>query len=354
MLRQQRTWLVTGCAGFIGSHLIETLLKLNQKVIGLDNFGTGHRRNLNIVRKAVGEKAWKRFNFIHGDIRKLKDCYKAFGFKLPYSARRTQDQKARPAIRRSKVDIVLHQAALGSVPRSIEDPLSTHEVNISGFANMLVAARDSKVRRFVYASSSSVYGDSKELPKREDRIGKQLSPYAVSKYANELYATVFGQCYGLETIGLRYFNVFGPRQDPRGSYAAVVPRWIGEMLAKKKNVIYGDGQTSRDFCYVANVVQANILAGMTNNHSSLNEVYNVACGQATSLTLLHAGIRTGLQKFRGPVKIYPAAYRPFREGDVRHSLATIAKARLLLGYRPSDLIDEGITKTVQSYLLCRL
>jgi UDP-N-acetylglucosamine 4-epimerase len=219
---------------------------------------------------------------------------------------------------------------------------------------MLVAARDSKVRRFVYATSSSVYGDSKKLPKREDRIGKQLSPYAVSKYANELYATVFGQCYGLETIGLRYFNVFGPRQDPMGSYAAVVPRWIGEMLAKKKNVIYGDGQTSRDFCYVANVVQGNILAGMTNNHSSLNEVYNVACGQATSLTLLHAGIRTALQKFRGPVKIYPAAYRPFREGDVRHSLATIAKARLLLGYRPSDLIDEGITKTVQSYLLCRL
>ena len=253
--RHPKTWLVTGCAGFIGSHLIETLLKLNQNVVGLDNFATGHRKNLALVRKSVGEKAWKRFHFIRGDIRKLADCYNAFGIKTPKvgsgpgavggKLRRTANRSLHTA---HSVDIVLHQAALGSVPRSIKDPLRTHEVNVTGFVNMLMAARDAGVKRFVYASSSSVYGDSKELPKREDRIGNQLSPYAVSKYANELYAWVFGRCYGLETIGLRYFNVFGPRQDPEGPYAAVIPRWIAGVKKGKPVLIYGDGKTSRDFC----------------------------------------------------------------------------------------------------------
>jgi len=250
--RQPKTWLVTGCAGFIGSHLIETLLTLNQKVVGLDNFATGHPRNLKLVRQAVGEKAWKRFHFVMGDIRKVRDCYKAFGLRPPHPAPSpqhplpsTQYKKFKALNSRFKIDIILHQAALGSVPRSIKDPLSTHEVNVTGFVNMLMAAQDSGVKRFVYASSSSVYGDSKELPKREDRIGNQLSPYAVSKYANELYAKVFGRCYGLETIGLRYFNVFGPRQDPNGPYAAVIPRWIAAIKKGKPVQIYGDGKMSR-------------------------------------------------------------------------------------------------------------
>lgn len=353
MRRHPKTWLVTGCAGFIGSHLIETLLKLNQKVVGLDNFATGHQRNLNLVRKAVGEKAWKRFHLVRGDIRKINDCYKAFGLKMPKLGGSLKVTANRPRRTVRSVDVVLHQAALGSVPRSINDPLSTHEVNVTGFVSMLIATRNAGVRRFVYASSSSVYGDSPVLPKREDRFGRQLSPYAVSKYANELYAGVFGKCYGLETIGLRYFNVFGPRQDPNGPYSAVIPRWIAAIRKGESVQIYGDGKTSRDFCYVDNVVQANLLVGMTNRYSALNGVYNVACGQATSLTMLHEGIREAFKKFRMPVKIRSALHRPFREGDIRRSLASIAKARALLGYRPSDLIDEGITKTIQSYLLCQ-
>ena len=340
---------MTGCAGFIGSHLIETLLNLNQRVVGLDNFATGHRRNLNLVRKAVGEKAWKRFHFVRGDIRKIIDCYKAFGLKMPKLGRSSKPAGSRPRRTAHSVDIVLHQAALGSVPRSIKGPMSTHEVNVTGFVNMLIAARDATVERFVYASSSSVYGDSKELPKREDRIGNQLSPYAVSKYANELYAKVFGQCYGMKTVGLRYFNVFGPRQDPNGPYAAVIPRWIAAIRKGEFVQIYGDGKTSRDFCYVDNAVQANLLAGVTNKHTTLNEACNVACGKATSLALLHARICTALKKSKRPVKVHPPKHRPFREGDIRHSLASIIKSQKLFGYRFSDSIDEGIEKTVQSF-----
>ena len=348
MLRQQRTWLVTGCAGFIGSHLIETLLKLNQKVIGLDNFATGHRKNLNLVCKAVGEKAWKRFHFVRGDIRRINDCYKAFGLEMPKLGRSLKINANRPRHTAHSVDIVLHQAALGSVPRSLNDPLSTHEVNVTGFVNMLIATRNAGVRRFVYASSSSVYGDSPVLPKREDRIGRQLSPYAVSKYANELYAGVFGRCYGLETIGLRYFNVFGPRQDPNGPYAAVIPRWIAAIKKSEPVQIYGDGKTSRDFCYVGNAVQANILAGTVQNKKTLNKIYNVACGARTSLNELHGLIDSTINNSQGlPPKTRTQSsrkcYLKCRKGDIRHSLADIAKPRLSLGYKPAIQIKEGIT-----------
>lgn len=382
MLRQQRTWLVTGCAGFIGSHLVETLLKLNQKVVGLDNFATGHRNNLNLVRKAAGEKAWKRFYFVRGDIRNLKDCYKAFGLKMPKLGSSLKVTANSPRHTAHSVDIVLHQAALGSVPRSIKDPLSTHEVNVTGFVNMLIATRDAGVRRFVYASSSSVYGDSPVLPKREDRIGRQLSPYAVSKYANELYAGVFGRCYGLETIGLRYFNVFGPRQDPNGPYAAVIPRWIAAIRKGEPVLIYGDGKTSRDFCYVDNAVQANFLASLTRDKKAINQIYNVACGASTSLNQLHNFIVPALNATESSLlssknktssskqathgrknRLSPSTcridssqfyiskkiYLKFRNGDIRHSLASINKARKFLGYQPIIEITEGVHKTVGSF-----
>jgi len=341
---------VTGCAGFIGSHLVENLLKLNQKVVGLDNFATGSQKNLRSVKKIVGPKLWKHFQFIHGDITRMRDCYKALGVRPPASALRLQ--KLKKANSKSKIDIILHQAGLGSVPRSIHDPLRTHATNVTGFLNLMVAALNSGVKRLVYAASSSTYGDSRGLPKLEDKIGKALSPYAVSKHADELYAKVFGGCYGLETVGLRYFNVFGPRQDPQGAYAAVIPRWIGEILAKKRNVIYGDGRTSRDFCYVDNVVQANLLAGTASKQHSLNEVYNVACGEATTLRQLHDGIRAAFQKHSPGRSVSAPIYRPFRAGDVRHSLASIEKARRLLGYRPTELIREGIHKTIESYVTC--
>lgn len=331
--RRPRTWLVTGCAGFIGSHLVEALLHLGQRVVGMDNFATGHPRNLTMVRQAVGKKAWRKFRFLRGDVTRLSDC--------------------RRAVRASAIHFILHQAGLGSVPRSIADPLRTHAVNVTGTLNLLVAARDAGVRRFVYAASSSTYGDSTGSPKREDQIGRALSPYAVSKHANELYARVFGRCYGMETFGLRYFNVFGPRQDPCGAYAAVIPRWIGEIQAGRRNVIYGDGKTSRDFCYVDNVVQANLLAALAPRPESRNEVYNIACGEATSLVQLHRGIRQAFlagSPGNGP---RPPLHRPFRKGDVRHSLASIAKARSLLGYRPTDLIGGGLAKTVNWYLSCR-
>ena len=351
---------MTGCAGFIGSHLIETLLKLNQRVVGLDNFATGHRKNLNLVRKVVGEKAWKRFHFVRGDIRKLKDCYKAFGIESPkVGSRRLAvsgglDRPAnRPRRTAHSVDIVLHQAALGSVPRSIKDPLSTHEVNVTGFVNMLIATRDAGVKRFVYASSSSVYGDSPVLPKREDKIGKQLSPYAVSKYANELYAGVFGKCYGLETIGLRYFNVFGPRQDPNGPYAAVIPRWIAAIRKGEPIHIYGDGKTSRDFCYVENAVQANILALFGEKKKVTNQAYNVACGNKTSLLILNKIICRNSKTKNNKLKTKDPIYYDFRNGDVRHSLASINKARRLLSFSPTILVKEGILRTTNSYMAHR-
>ena len=376
MRRQPKTWLVTGCAGFIGSHLIETLLKLNQRVVGLDNFATGHRKNLDLVRKAVGAKAWKRFHFVRGDIRKINDCYKAVGLKMPKLNGSLEVIANRPRHTAHSVDIVLHQAALGSVPRSIKDPLSTHEVNVTGFVNMLIATRDAGVRRFVYASSSSVYGDSKELPKREDRIGNQLSPYAVSKYANELYAKVFGRCYGLETVGLRYFNVFGPRQDPNGPYAAVIPRWIIAIKKGQPVQIYGDGKTSRDFCYVDNAVQANILAGTAQNKKALNQIYNVACGNRTSLNELSCLISSALQTrvngesavgcgksarrgrpratTRGSTKKSPfLRYLLERKGDIRHSLASLGKITKHQGFRPNVETREGIDKAVRGYFVER-
>jgi len=351
---------------------VEHLLLLGQRVVGLDNFATVSQKNLNLVRRAVGKKVWKRFRFIRGDITRLNDCYKALGLRPPPSALRPQ--KGKKVRAKSPIDIILHQAGLGSVPRSIEDPLRTHATNVTGTLNILMAARNAGVKRFVYAASSSTYGDSRDLPKREEKIGEALSPYAVSKHADELYAKVFGRCYGLETIGLRYFNVFGPRQDPQGAYAAVIPRWVGETLVGRRNMIYGDGKTSRDFCYVDNVVQANLLAATVRKPEALNQVYNVACGEATSLKDLHSSMSSTFRKtrlsvrlvvgrgqkasayrlpptaHRLPQKTLPPRFLPERQGDVRHSLASIAKARRLLGYRPIVKISRGLDLTVRAFM----
>ena len=320
-LREQpRTWLVTGVAGFIGSHLLETLLGLGQRVVGLDNFATGHRHNLAAVQALVGPAAWARFNFIEGDIRELADCQRAC----------------------AGVDLVLHQAALGSVPRSIADPITTNATNVGGFLNLLVAARDAGVKRFVYAASSSTYGDHPGLPKVEDTIGRPLSPYAVTKYVNELYADVFARCFGLPSIGLRYFNVFGPRQDPNGAYAAVIPRWAAAMLVGETVYINGDGLTSRDFCFVANAVQANLLAATVVDEAAVNQVYNVAVGDQTSLTGLHQMLAQALAAARPGLQVAAPEYRAFRAGDVRHSRADVGKAQRLLGYAPSHDIGAGL------------
>jgi UDP-N-acetylglucosamine 4-epimerase len=323
-----RKWLVTGCAGFIGSHLVETLLKLKQKVIGLDNFSTGHRHNLEEVQGIVGAEVWKNFRFIEGDITKLEDCREAC----------------------SKPDYVLHHAALGSVPRSIEDPIATNDANVNGFVNMLVAARDARVSRFVYAASSSTYGDHPGLPKVESQIGSPLSPYAVTKYVNELYADVFHRCYGLDSIGLRYFNIFGARQDPEGAYAAVIPKWISAMIRKEPVHVNGDGETSRDFCYIENAVQANLLSATTQNREALNQVYNVAVNERTSLNALFEMQKLLLlSRFPELASLCPQ-YRDFREGDVRHSQADISKAQALLGYRPSHRIREGLAHAMDWYI----
>lgn len=320
---QPRTWLVTGVAGFIGSHLLQALLGLGQRVVGLDNFATGHRHNLDDVRRLVGEAAWRSFRFIEGDIRVLADCQAAC----------------------ARVDFVLHQAALGSVPRSLADPIASNAANVDGFLNMLVAARDAAVRRFVYAASSSTYGDHPGLPKVEDAIGRPLSPYAVTKYVNELYADVFGRAYGMPCVGLRYFNVFGPRQDPNGAYAAVIPRWAAALLGDEPTFINGDGQTSRDFCFVANAVQANLLAATASNPDAANQVYNVAVGEQTSLTELHALLATALAGQRPGLAPQAPQHRDFRAGDVRHSRADVSKARRLLGYLPSHDIRQGLAET---------
>ena len=322
------TWLVTGSAGFIGSHLVETLLGLNQRVVGLDDFSTGHRQNLRQVEEAVGADAWKRHRFIEGSIVDRDTC--------------------RTACR--DVDIVLHQAALGSVPRSIADPLATHQVNVTGFVNMLVAAREARARRFVYASSSSTYGDHEALPKVEDVIGRPLSPYAVSKRADELYAEAFARCYGLETVGLRYFNVFGARQDPEGAYAAVIPRWVRAMLVGEPVEINGDGETTRDFCYVANAVQANLLAALANDRQALNRVYNIAVGERASLNQLFDALRSLLGAERPSLRTVRPVYRAFREGDVRHSIADITLARRLLGYEPSHTLSSGLREALAWYI----
>ena len=328
LLNTPYTWTVTGVAGFIGSNLLEALLRHNQTVVGLDNFATGHQHNLEQVKASVSTEQWSRFRMIEGDICNLKDC---------------QDACA-------NVDYVLHQAALGSVPRSLEDPLLTNENNINGFLNMLVAARDAGVRRFVYAASSSTYGDHPGLPKTEDVIGKPLSPYAVTKYVNELYADVFARCYGFKTIGLRYFNIFGPRQDPEGAYAAVIPKWVASLLNDLPVYINGDGETSRDFCFIDNAVQANLLAATAENEDALNQVYNVAVGEQTSLNQLFEMIKGLLVEDRPGLSGASAVYRDFRAGDVLHSLADISKATRLLGYAPTHRISEGMKEAMGWYI----
>ncbi len=325
---QPAKWLITGVAGFIGSNLLETLLKNNQQVVGLDNFATGHQHNLDQVKALVTPEQWRCFTFIEGDIRNINDCRQAC----------------------DGVDYVLHQAALGSVPRSLEDPVTTNENNITGFLNMLVAARDASTKRFVYAASSSTYGDHPGLPKVEDEIGKPLSPYAVTKVVNELYAEVFAKTYNFKTIGLRYFNIFGQRQDPQGAYAAVIPKWVAAMLANETVYINGDGETSRDFCYIDNAVQANILAATTRNPDALDQVYNVAVGDRTTLNELVEAIRTGLCDQYPHLQSFNPNYRDFRAGDVRHSLADISKAENLLGYQPTHRIDNGIEIALRWYV----
>lgn len=322
-----KRWLVTGAAGFIGSNLVQRLLEGGQHVVGLDNFATGHARNLDDVKALVGPEAAARFSFVEGDIRDLDACHRAC----------------------AGVDFVLHQAALGSVPRSIKDPLTSHLVNVDGTLHLLLAARDAGVKRFVYASSSSVYGDHPGLPKVEGAIGTPLSPYAVTKRTGELYADVFQRSYGLETVGLRYFNVFGRRQDPNGPYAAVMPRWIDAMLAGRPCEIYGDGETSRDFCYVDNAVQANIRAALAPSEST-GAVYNVAYGERTTLTELFFLLRDGLRALGHDVVQDEPVYRDFRPGDVRHSLADISAAREKLGYAPTHSVREGLTETLAWYV----
>jgi UDP-N-acetylglucosamine 4-epimerase len=325
---EQHTWLITGVAGFIGSNLLETMLKLNQRVVGLDNFATGHQRNLDEVQSLLPPEQWANFTFIHGDIRNLGDCNKAcYG-----------------------VDYVLHQAALGSVPRSVENPIATNETNINGFLNMLVAARDAKVKRFVYAASSSTYGDHPGLPKVEDKIGKPLSPYAVTKYVNELYADVFARTYGFNTIGLRYFNVFGPRQDPNGAYAAVIPKWISSMIKSEPVYVNGDGETSRDFCFIENVKQINLLAATSENPESTNQVYNVAVGDRTTLNQLYEALRSNLVAQFPHLENAKPVYRDFRAADVRHSLADISKAAAFLGYQPTHRVGDGLKVAMDWYV----
>lgn len=321
-------WLITGVAGFIGSNLLEHLLTLGETVVGLDNFSTGHFSNLRAVEGIVGPDAWRRFNFIEGDICSLDDCHRAV----------------------KDVDYVLHQAALGSVPRSIADPILTNKSNIDGFVNMLVAARDAQVKRFVYAASSSTYGDHPALPKVEGQIGKPLSPYAVTKYVNELYAEVFASTYGMETIGLRYFNVFGPRQDPKGAYAAVIPRWFEELLEGKPSQINGDGETSRDFCFIDNTVQANLLAATTDNKGAVNQVFNVAVGHRTTLNELYFGIRDLLALELPQLGDAQPTHGELRAGDVRHSQADISKAQALLGYAPQFSVADGLKVTADWFL----
>jgi len=330
------TWLITGVSGFIGSNILETLLLLNQKVVGLDNFSTGYESNLDQVKASVSVKQWNKFEFIKGDIRNKDDCGNAC----------------------IGVDHVLHQAALGSVPRSIEDPISTNSSNIDGFLNILLSAKNHKVKSFSYAASSSTYGDNTELPKKEEKIGKPLSPYAVSKYVNELYADVFANNFNFKSIGLRYFNVFGKRQDPNGAYAAVIPKWISSMLKHEEVFINGDGSTSRDFSYVDNVVQANILSaslGMELNSENKKKdipslVFNVAVGERTSLSELYVYLRDSLAESYPHLKGVEPTYRDFRSGDVMHSQADISKARNLLGYQPSHSVKDGLKEAMEWYI----
>jgi UDP-N-acetylglucosamine 4-epimerase len=323
---EPKKWLITGVAGFIGSNLLETLLKLDQTIVGLDSFVTGHQHNLDEVQQEVTDEQWQRFTMIKGDIRNLDDCKQAV----------------------KGIDYVLHQAALGSVPRSIEDPIKTNQANIDGFLNMLIASRDEKVSSFTYAASSSTYGDHSALPKIEENIGKPLSPYAVTKVVNELYADVFAKTYGFKTIGLRYFNIFGKRQDPNGAYAAVIPKWVSAMLNNKPVYINGDGETSRDFCFIENAVQMNLL-GATASNNAKNEVYNVAVGDRTTLNELFVAIKEGLSVDRSDLSKIKPIYQDFRAGDVRHSQSDISKANNKLGYDPSHNITQGLKESLIWY-----
>ncbi len=328
----QSTWLITGVAGFIGSNLLEKLLVLNQKVIGLDSFDTGYQHNIDEAildaNNTVGKDISNNFKFIEGDISSLGDCKQAC----------------------EEVDFVLHQAALGSVPRSIEDPIGSNKANIDGFVNMLVASRDAGVKRFVYAASSSSYGDNNDLPKKENIIGNPLSPYAVTKVVNELYANVFAKNYDLKTIGLRYFNIFGKRQDPDGAYAAVIPKWISSIINNEDVFINGDGETSRDFCYIENTIQINILAALTDNNEAIDQVYNVALNDRTSLNELHQMLEEKLIKKINQLEKKNPIYRDFRPGDVRHSQASIEKAKKLLDYQPEYKISDGLDEAIEWYI----
>jgi UDP-N-acetylglucosamine/UDP-N-acetylgalactosamine 4-epimerase len=315
-----RTWLITGVAGFIGSNLLERLLRLDQYVIGLDNFSTGYQRNLDEVRSAVGPLLWQRANIVEGDICDFDTCRRVC----------------------REAEYVLHQAALGSVPRSMVDPIRTHASNVNGFLNMLVAARDAKIVKFVYASSSSIYGDDPTLPKIEEKVGRPLSPYAATKAMNEIYAGVFARAYDLPCIGLRYFNVFGPRQDPDGAYAAVIPKWIAALLERRPVEIFGDGETSRDFSFIENVIQANLLAATTDNPLALNQTFNIAVGETTTLNELFRMIESALRQVDASMPLQNPVYREFRPGDVRHSHAAIERARRLLGYSPTHRVQQGL------------
>lgn len=327
LVENPKTWLVTGVSGFIGSNLLETLLKLNQNVVGLDNFATSSQKNLDLVRDLVDEAQWKRFSFTKGDIRDFDTCLKVS----------------------KNVDAILHQAALGSVPRSIKEPLVSNDVNVTGTLNVFMAAHENKVKRVVYAASSSTYGDHPGLPKQEDHIGEPLSPYAVTKYVNELYASVMARCFSLETIGLRYFNVFGQRQDPDGAYAAVIPKWIASMIRGEQVAIYGTGETSRDFCYIENVVQANLLSATTENPKAINQVYNVAVNQRTDLNELYELLRSSLEPYYTHLKEAKPKHQDFRSGDVLHSQADVSKARDLLGYDPKFTMQEGLKQALEWY-----
>ncbi len=323
-----KTWLITGVAGFIGCNILEALLKLNQKVVGLDNFATGYRANLDEIAGQFSPDQWNNFRFIEGDIRNLEDCQSAC----------------------NGVDFVLHQAALGSVPRSLDNPRDTNDTNITGFLNMLIAARDAEVKRFVYAASSSTYGDHPDLPRVESRIGNPLSPYSVTKLVNELYAGVFARCYGFKSIGLRYFNIFGKRQNPNGAYAAVIPKWFTGLAQGEPIFINGDGLSSRDFCYIENTIQANLLAATTDNPAALDQVYNVAVGNRTTLNDLFALVRDQVARRKPEAANSAPVYRDFRAADVPHSHADISKAQALLGYQPSHTLQEGLEIAADWYL----
>ncbi|SPF34961.1 Vi polysaccharide biosynthesis protein VipB/TviC [Syntrophobacter sp. SbD1] len=327
LCKEPKKWLITGVAGFIGSNLLEALLELHQSVVGMDNFFTGYPHNLEDVKRTVGPEKWRNFEFIEGDIRSSADCRRAC----------------------AGVDYVLHQAALGSVPRSIDDPITTNTCNVDGFLQMLVAAMEAHVKRFVFASSSSVYGDNEKLPKVEDEIGSSLSPYAASKLINEIYAGVFSKVYDLNWIGLRYFNVFGKRQDPKGAYAAVIPCWIDVLINQNRPLINGDGETSRDFCYIKDVIQGNILAALSQSSEALNRVYNIACGNLITLNQLLVLIRSSLSSHLPEVAGIDPEYGPFRKGDVRHSLADISLANQLLGYQPRYSVATGMEEAIHWY-----